>query len=135
MRLRRATIAVHGVPARKFTLRPDRVRFHPNMTHERIEKLLRLLRAEPHDVFCLYALAQEYAKNGDCERALDYFDRVLAVQPDHAYAHFHKARTLEAAGRADEARAVLRAALASISPEADPKAARELQEYLQSITP
>lgn len=105
------------------------------MTNERIEKLLRLLRAEPGDAFCLYALAQEYAKAGEHDRALEFFDRVLAVAPGHAYAHFHKARTLEAAGRVEEARAVLRAALASIPPDADPKAARELREYLDAISP
>jgi len=105
------------------------------MTSDRIDKLRRMLESEPDDAFCLYALAQEYSKAGRHDEALGWFDRVIAVEPGHGYAYFHKARTLEAAGRVDEARSVLKQALGVVSPQTDPKAVRELQEYLQSIAP
>lgn len=103
------------------------------MTSGRIEKLRKLLDAEPDDTFCLYALAQEFARQGEQEAALTYFDRVIALEPGHAYAYFHKARSLESLGRIAEARQVLQQALAAVAPMADPKAHRELQEYLQSL--
>lgn len=102
-------------------------------TTDRIEKLRRLLEAEPDDAFCLYALAQEYAKHGDHDEAIRHFDRVIAVEPGHGYAYFHKARSLEVMGRKSDAADVLRKGLGAISFEADAKAARELQEYLQSL--
>jgi tetratricopeptide (TPR) repeat protein len=100
---------------------------------DRIEKLRRLLESEPNDPFCLYALAQEHAKAGDHEEAMRFFDRVIAIEPGHGYAFFHKARSLEAMGRKSEAAEVLRQGLAAVSPQADAKAARELEEYLQSL--
>ncbi len=106
------------------------------MTTDRIEKLRRLLAAEPQDAFCLYALAQEHAKLGQQDEAIAYFDRVIAVEPGHAYAYFHKARSLEGLGRKGEAREALRRGLAASSAGAagaDPKAARELEEYLKSL--
>jgi len=103
------------------------------MTSGRIEKLRKLLEADPSDTFCLYALAQEFAKQGEQETALAYFDRVIALEPGHGYAYFHKARSLESMGRHPEARRVLQQALGAVVPTADPKAHRELQEYLQSL--
>lgn len=103
------------------------------MASDRLEKLRRLLELEPDDPFCLYALAQEYAKAESHEVAIGYFDRVIAVEPAHGYAYYHKARSLEAMGRPDEARDTLRRGMRAVSPAADAKAHRELQEYLQSL--
>lgn len=104
------------------------------MTSGRIDKLRRLLESEPDDAFCLYALAQEYAKIGQHEEALRHFDRVIAVEPGHGYAYYHKARSLAAMGRVDEARDVLTRGLQGVDAAADPKAARELSEYLQALS-
>ncbi|MCC6906487.1 MAG: tetratricopeptide repeat protein [Phycisphaerales bacterium] len=103
------------------------------MASDRLEKLRRLLELEPDDAFCLYALAQEHAKAADHEQAIACFDRVIVVEPAHGYAYYHKARSLEAMGRTDDARATLRSGLRAVSPAADAKAHRELQEYLQSL--
>ena len=103
------------------------------MTSDRIEKLRKLLDADPGDTFCLYALAQEYAKRGEQDEAIAWFDHVITVEPGHAYAHFHKARSLESLGRKDDAREVLQRGLKAASAGADPKAAHELEEYLQSL--
>lgn len=103
------------------------------MTSSRIDKLLRLLEIEPDDAFCLYALAQEYAKVGRHDEALRHFNRVVAIEPGHGYAYYHKARSLAAMGRVDEARAVLMQGLQAVDSAADPKAARELSEYFQAL--
>lgn len=63
-----------------------------------IEQIQRLLAAEPEDTFLLYALAQEQAKGGDLAAAIATYDRVLALDPGHGYAYFHKARAQEQSG-------------------------------------
>lgn len=103
------------------------------MATDRIEKLRRMLDVEPQDTFCLYALAQEYAKLGQQDEAISFFDRVIAVEPGNGYAYFHKARSLESLGRKGEAREVLKRGLAVASAGKDRKAANELEEYLQSL--
>lgn len=100
---------------------------------DRIEQLQKLLAAEPDDTFCLYALAQEYAKTGDHDRAIEHYDRVIAVDPDHCYAYFHKARSLEDADKIEAALAVLETGLARATAIGDGHAASELQGYLDTI--
>jgi tetratricopeptide (TPR) repeat protein len=66
-----------------------------------IEQLQRLYDADPSDPFAPYALAQEYAKQGDHAHAVEFYDRCLALDPDYLYAYFHKARAELAAHLAE----------------------------------
>ncbi len=101
----------------------------------RIERLEKMLAGEPNDPFVLYGLAQEHAKAGDHARAIGYFDRCLAADPGYHYAYFHKARSLEAAGRRGDAVGALRAGLAAARQGRDDKAAGELAAYLEELAP
>jgi len=94
-----------------------------------IEKLRALLESEPDDAFLLYAMAQELANTGAHEDALTYFDRTIGVDAAYCYAYFHKARSLEALGRDDEARATLDDGLAEATRVGDAKAASEISGY------
>jgi tetratricopeptide (TPR) repeat protein len=96
-----------------------------------IEQLKRLYEADPTDPFAPYALAQEYAKQGDHGRAVEHYDRCLALDPDYLYAYFHKARSLEAAGRVEDAAAALRAGAARAG--GDAKARDEMAAYLREL--
>lgn len=101
----------------------------------RLQKLERLLAAEPNDPFCLYAMGQEFASLGQPESAIAWFDRAIAADPDHAYARFHKARALESLGRLAEAKASLREGLAAAERTRDGKARSELASALDSLEP
>lgn len=103
------------------------------MTSQRIEKLQTMLKAEPNDAFCLYALAQEYDKIGDAENAIDHFDRTLAVNPGELYAYYHKARVLAAQDRVDEARATIESGFKQARSAGDDHAVSELSELLASL--
>ena len=98
-----------------------------------IEQLQRLLEAEPDDAFLLYALAQERAKAGDLDGAVAGYDRVIALDPGHAYAWFHKARAQEQAGAAGDAADTLRAGLQAARAVGDHKAAAEIAAYLGDL--
>ena len=108
--------------------------YTPAMTaSSRLEKLQRLLAAEPDDPFCLYGIAQEHAKAGAIELAIEWYDRTIAADPGHAYARFHKARLLEGLGRVDEARVELRLGLEAARAAGDAKAMSELAGALEAI--
>jgi tetratricopeptide (TPR) repeat protein len=98
-----------------------------------IDQIERMLEAEPDDPFLLYALAQEHAKAGATDAAIDAYDRVLAVDPGYSYAYFHRARALEDAGRTDEAVQTLRQGLEAARRAADAHAASEIAAFLEEL--
>ena len=99
----------------------------------RIDKLKRMLDAEPNDTFCLYGLAQEHIKAGDDAAAIELFDRLLHIEPAHCYAYFHRARSQQRLGDAAGARATLKAGLARARAHGDPKAAGEIEGFLNEL--
>lgn len=98
-----------------------------------IEQLEKLLAADPNDAFTLYALGQEYAKRGDTERAVSFYDRSIAVNPDDGYTYFHKARALQACGRTSDAAAAARTGIAAARRVGDNKAMNELGGLLDEL--
>ncbi len=98
-----------------------------------IQQLENLLAADPEDAFMHYALAMEYAKAGEHDRAVASYDRCLAIDEAYCYGYFHKAKALEAAGRADEAIATLQAGLAVAQRVSDQKATSEIGGYLSLL--
>ncbi len=105
----------------------------PSAPLDRLAALHRLLEADPRDTFCLYGIAQEHARRGDVVNACAFYDRVIEIEPTHAYAFFHKAKALEAAGRVDAALETLRLGLAAAKALKDPKAINELAGYLDEL--
>lgn len=103
------------------------------MTSPRLNKLLALLAAEPHDAFTLYGAAQEYAKLGDAAAAVAHYDRCLAVDPGYCYAYYHKARTLADDGQEPAAIAALRAGIDAAQRAGDGKVLGELTTFLDSL--
>ncbi len=96
------------------------------MPPDRLAQLDKLLAADPRDTFTLYALAHEHAKAGDLARAVQFYDRTLAVDPACCYAYFHKAKAQHALGDPAAARATVAAGLAAARRAADAHAHSEL---------
>jgi tetratricopeptide (TPR) repeat protein len=105
------------------------------MSSDRLAKLLKLLDADPRDTFCLYGVAQEHVKRGDSKEALEWFDRTLAIDPDHSYAWFHRAKVQHAAGGTAEAIDSLRQGLAAARRVGDGKAISEIEGWLEELVP
>lgn len=70
---------------------------------DRIEKLKEFLVANPHDNFLLHALALEYIKIGDDEKARRLFEEILNREPSYIGSYYHLAKLLERIGQTDEA--------------------------------
>lgn len=98
-----------------------------------LEQLEKMLASDPRDSFVLYAIAQEHAKAGRHEQAVAFYDRCVGVDPNYSYAYFHKARSLEALGRGEEAIDTLRSGTQAAAASGDAKAAGEIEEYLAML--
>lgn len=93
---------------------------------DRLAKLNALLAADPHDTFLLYGVAQEHAKAGDHARAIDSFDKVIAIDPAYCYAYYHKARSQQALGELAAARQTVLVGVQAAHRAGDGKALSEL---------
>ena len=98
-----------------------------------LQQLERLLAIDPDDAFVLYAIAQEHAKQGGHSKAIEFYDRCLAVDAAYCYAYFHKARSLEAMGDQAGVRATLEAGRAAATQSGDGKALSEISGYLSAL--
>lgn len=103
------------------------------MNTDRLPKLLALLEADPTDTFCLYGVAQEHVKRGEPAEALRWFEKTIAADPDHAYAWFHKAKTLHGLGQRQQAVEALRHGLAAAQRSGDGKAIGEIEGWLEDL--
>jgi tetratricopeptide (TPR) repeat protein len=72
--------------------------------NNKLQQLLKLLEREPTDTFLLYGIGMEYKKLGDARRAIEYFDRAIAVDPGYCYAYYQKGQVSEQLGLVEQAR-------------------------------
>lgn len=70
----------------------------------RLEQLHRLMEKSPNDPFLTYGIALEHKKTGELEKAVEWLDRTIQVDPNYCYAYYQKGQVLEQLGRTEEAR-------------------------------
>ena len=61
----------------------------------RIEQIGEFLKASPNDSFLKHALALEYIKLGDDERARQLFEDLLTYEPGYVGSYYHLAKLFE----------------------------------------
>jgi tetratricopeptide (TPR) repeat protein len=98
-----------------------------------LEQLRKLLAAEPNDPFTLYAIAQAHASRGEHDQAVEFYDRCIGADAGHVYAYYHKARSLIALDRLDDARAAIQMGLNAARNARDAHACSELEDLLESL--
>jgi tetratricopeptide (TPR) repeat protein len=99
----------------------------------RTQTLGRLLEKTPNDPFLLYALGMEHKKADDLPRAVEYFDRTLAVDPGYCYAYHQKGLAYESAGDLEAAKDAYRQGIAAARKKGDAHAAGEIAAALELI--
>jgi len=99
----------------------------------RLEKLSKLLNADPNDAFVLYGIAQEHAKAGDHKEACEFYDRCLASDPTYLYAYYHKAVVQRDENETAAAEKTLNDGIARAKTAGDAKALSELSSLLDSL--
>jgi predicted Zn-dependent protease len=101
---------------------------------DRVALLNEVLSQNPSDAFARYGLAMEYSKNGDVERALEEFGKLLATHPDYTAGYFMAAQTLAKAEREDEAKQMLADGIASAKKKRDGHAESEMEAMLAELS-
>jgi len=62
------------------------------MTSPRLIQLIAFLEESPEDAFILFAIAKEYEKLEQLEKALVYYQKLIALDPDYVGAYYHLAK-------------------------------------------
>ena len=101
--------------------------------NDRMQQLQRMLEKSPDDPFLLYGIAMEHKKLGDAARAIEYFDRTIAVDPGYCYAYYQRGQTLEQTGDDAGAKAAYRAGIDAAVKKGDAHARSELEAALDLL--
>ncbi len=69
----------------------------------RLEKLLEFIKNEPNDEFLKYALATEYLRLNQTDKALEYYQDLVSNHPGYVGTYYHLGKLYEALNRKQEA--------------------------------
>ncbi|MDB4924247.1 CDC27 family protein [Mucilaginibacter sp.] len=73
------------------------------MEISRLEKLLEFIKNEPNDEFLKYALATEYLRLNQADRALAYYEDLVNNHPQYSGTYYHLGKLYEALDRKQDA--------------------------------
>lgn len=65
------------------------------MPFDRLQKLLDFAAQEPDDAFLKYALATEYLRLKNTDKALEYYQNLTKNHPDYVGTYYHLGNLLE----------------------------------------
>ena len=101
---------------------------------DRILKLYWFLKAAPQDSFLQHALALEYIKLGDDEKARGLFEEILNREPGYIGSYYHLAKLLERQEKTDEAVSVYEKGMDMALKAGDKHAFGELKGAWEELT-
>ncbi|HHP7237043.1 tetratricopeptide repeat protein [Longibacter sp.] len=70
---------------------------------DRLDQLLDFYEEDPDDNFVRFALAQEYLKRDQPEKALALFEELVDTDPDYVGTYYHLGKLYEQLGRTPDA--------------------------------
>ncbi|OCX51680.1 hypothetical protein BEL04_16825 [Mucilaginibacter sp. PPCGB 2223] len=103
------------------------------MQNTRLEKLLEFFKNEPDDEFLKYALATEYLRINDTEKALFYYEDLYHNHPKYVGNYYHLGKLYEALNRADDAITVYEKGMLAAKEARDNHALGELQAVYMEL--
>jgi Flp pilus assembly protein TadD len=98
-----------------------------------MQQLQTMLLKAPDDTFLLYGVGMEHKKAGDTARAVEFFDRVIQIDPGYCYAYYQRGQALEIAADEDGARAAYRQGIEAATKKGDAHARGELEAALDLL--
>jgi len=102
-------------------------------TSQRMQQLQRMLEREPNDPFLLYGLALEYKKGNDPQKAIEFLDRVIGVDPLYCYAYHQRGMIYESLGDLESAKRSYRDGMEAATRKGDAHARGEIEGALSMI--
>jgi tetratricopeptide (TPR) repeat protein len=73
------------------------------MLVNRLEKLLEFFKNEPDDPFLKYALATEYSRLEQTDKALAFYEELVEKHPNYSGTYYHLGKLYEALNRKQDA--------------------------------
>jgi Tfp pilus assembly protein PilF len=99
----------------------------------RIEKLLEYMQTADKDSFLQHALALEYIKIGEDEKARNLFNELLLREPTYVGSYYHLGKLLERIGDFDKAIRIYKRGMEEAKKAGDNHAYNELMAALEDI--
>ena len=99
----------------------------------RIEKLLAFIECSGKDSFLQHALALEYIKIGDDEKARNLFNELLLREPSYVGSYYHLGKLLERVGDLEKAIRIYQRGMEEAKRAGDQHALNELRGALEDI--
>ncbi len=103
------------------------------MQTSRLEKLLDFIQSEPDDPFLKYALATEYLRLNDSQKALSYYEDLLNNHPDYVGTYYHLGKLYEALNRKQDAQVTYEKGIKITREKRDNHALAELQAVYNEL--
>ncbi|MGV3706022.1 MAG: tetratricopeptide repeat protein [Arcticibacter sp.] len=104
------------------------------MNDDRLQKLFAFLENDPSDPFIKYALATEYTKRLELEKALSYFEDLLTNHEEYVGTYYHAGKLYERLGRTEDAIKTYQKGMSVAKAVRDMHAFSELQTVYLSAT-
>lgn len=104
------------------------------MNDDRLQKLFAFLENDPTDPFIKYALATEYTKRQEFEKALSYFEDLMENNQEYVGTYYHAGKLYEKLGRPDDAVKTYQKGMSVAKAVRDMHAFSELQTVFLSAT-
>jgi Tfp pilus assembly protein PilF len=99
----------------------------------RIEKLIEFIETSGKDSFLQHALALEYIKIGNDEKARNLFNELLLREPTYVGSYYHLGKLLERVGDLQKAIRIYQRGMEEAKRAGDHHALNELQGALEDI--
>jgi len=104
------------------------------MQVNRLEKLLEFIKNEPEDPFLKYALATEYLRLNETDKALTFYEDLLHHHADYTGTYYHLGKLYEALGRRRDAISTYETGMRITREKHDNHAFSELQAVYNELT-
>ena len=101
---------------------------------DRIEKLKGFLKENSADSFICHALALEYIKLGEDDKARPLFESILEREPGYIGSYYHLGKLLERNGKKDEAIKIYETGLMESKKAGDMHTHNELQGAMDDLS-
>jgi len=104
------------------------------MQISRLEKLLEFIKNEPEDPFLKYALATEYLRLNQTDKALAYYEDLVNNHPNYVGTYYHLGKLYEALSRKQDAITTYETGMKVTREQRDNHAFSELQAVYNELT-
>src|SRR5580698_5401352 len=103
------------------------------MDTARLDKLIEFIKNEPNDEFLKYALATEYLRLNQADKALTYYEDLINNHPNYTGTYYHLGKLYEALNRKDDAVKTYETGMRITKEKRDNHAFSELQAVYREL--